>query len=125
MRSGVQGAGKKKDLQYDLQVFFCSSNFQALHRLCNKRIAPSLDTLLNFSFSPQPPAVKIDYFSRDLKLRTRVAVAQRIESFTDYEEGCGFESHQSHASSEALGFSHLEPLSLFYHDHRHSLALRL
>jgi hypothetical protein len=48
----------------------------------------------------------------------RVAVAQRTESFTDYEEGCGFESHQSHASSEALGFSHLEPLSLrpVHHD---------
>ena len=40
-----------------------------------------------------------------------MAVAQRIELFDDYKVGCGFESHQSHASSEALGFSHLEPLS--------------
>ena len=49
--------------------------------------------------------------SRALKLRTRVAVAQRIEPSNDSGDGCGFESHQSHASSEALGFSHLEPLS--------------
>ena len=41
-----------------------------------------------------------------------MAVAQRIELFDDYKVGCGFESHQSHASSEALGFSHLEPLLL-------------
>ena len=40
-----------------------------------------------------------------------MAVAQRIELFFDEEDGCGFESHQSHALSEALGFSHLEPLS--------------
>ena len=67
--------------------------------------------MLNFSFSPQPFALKIDYFSGDLRLRTRVAVAQRIELSIDYGDGCGFESHQSHASSEALGFSHPEPLS--------------
>ena len=52
--------------------------------------------------------------SRALKLRTRVAVAQRIEPSNDSGDGCGFESHQSHASSEALGFSHLEPLSYPY-----------
>lgn len=46
------------------------------------------------------------------KLRTRVAVAQRIEHSLDFGVGCGFESHQSHASAEALGFSHLEPLSI-------------
>lgn len=70
--------------------------------------------MLNFTFSPQPFALKIVYFSRDLKLRTRVAVAQRIEPSNDSGDGCGFESHQSHASSEALGFSHLEPLSYPY-----------
>ncbi len=56
----------------------------------------------------------IGYFSGDLRLRTRVAVAQRIEPFNDYKDGCEFESHQSHASSEAPGFSHLEPLALFW-----------
>ena len=43
-----------------------------------------------------------------------MAVAQRIEPSNDSGDGCGFESHQSHASSEALGFSHLEPLSYPY-----------
>jgi hypothetical protein len=111
--SGVHGKGKKKDLQCDLQVFFVAQTF--LHSIdCgNKRITPILDSLLEFSFYPQPFTLKIGYFPRDLKLRTRVAVAQRIEHSTDCGEGCGFESHQSHASSEALGFSHLEPLSQF------------
>ena len=45
-----------------------------------------------------------------------MAVAQRIEHFSDDEEGSGFESHQSHALSEALGFRHLEPLSSFEGD---------
>ncbi len=33
----------------------------------------------------------------------RVAVAQRIEHLIDYEEGRGFESHQSFAHQMALG----------------------
>ena len=82
------------------------------------RIAPSLEALLKFKINPQPFTLKVDYFLGALKLRTRVAVAQRIELFIDCGDGCGFDSHQSHASSEALGFSHLEPLSLcpVHHD---------
>ncbi len=76
------------------------------------RIAPSLGAWLKFCIYPHQFAVKIYYFYRDFKLRTRVAVAQRIELVSDSSDGCGFESHQSHASSEALGFSHLEPLSI-------------
>ena len=64
-----------------------------------------------FNFYPQPFSLKIGFLLNELRLHTRVAVAQRIELFDDYKDGCGFESHQSHASSEALGFSHLEPLS--------------
>ena len=66
---------------------------------------------MGFIFCPQWVGSEENKICKHLKLRTRVAVAQRIESFTDDEEGCGFESHQSHASSEALGFRHLEPLS--------------
>ena len=59
-------------------------------------------------------SLEVINFGSDPRLRTRVAVAQRIELFFDEEDGCGFESHQSHALSEAPGFRHLEPLSCVY-----------
>ena len=96
---------KKKDLQCDLQVFFLPFNDY------NEIVAPGLGVEPIFNFYPQPFSLKIGFLLNELRLRTRVAVAQRIEPFNDYKDGCGFESHQSHASSEALGFSHLEPLS--------------
>ena len=64
-----------------------------------------------FNFYPQLFSLKIGFLLNELRLRTRVAVAQWIELVSDSGDGCGFDSHQSHASSEALGFSHLEPLS--------------
>lgn len=63
---------------------------------------------------PQSINSRVSNFWADPKLRTRVAVAQRIELFDDYKDGCGFKSHQSHASAEALGFSHLEPLFIIF-----------
>ena len=66
---------------------------------------------MGFIFCPQWVGSEENKICKHLKLRTRVAVAQRIELFSDDGDGCGFESHQSHALSEAPGFRHLEPLS--------------
>ena len=73
-----------------------------------------MDAEPTFSFHPQLFSSEIGFLLNELRLRTRVAVAQWIELVSDSGDGCGFESHQSHASSEALGFSHLEPLSYVY-----------